>query len=51
MAQRFAWQSQNLTVVANQTCTLGVDLIADIRQQGVSKVIFKTSAINGGVQA
>ncbi|CAM4458277.1 unknown [Klebsiella variicola CAG:634] len=30
MAQRFARQSQNLTVVANQTCTLGVYLIADI---------------------
>lgn len=30
MAQRFARQSQNLTVVGNETCTLGVDLIADI---------------------
>ncbi|HCM8156600.1 TPA: hypothetical protein N3509_000225 [Klebsiella pneumoniae] len=40
MAQRFARQSQNLTVVGNETYTLGVYLIADICWQGVSEVIL-----------
>ena len=51
MTQRLARYTQNLAVIANQPGPFGINLVANIRQQGISQVILKTAAIDGGVQA
>ncbi|MNI25951.1 hypothetical protein D3C73_796300 [compost metagenome] len=51
MADRFTDDTQYLPVITNQLRPFGINLTTDIGQQGVSQIVFKAAAVDGGVEA
>jgi hypothetical protein len=51
MADRFTDYAQYCAVIANQLRPFGINLAADISQQGIDQIVLIAAAINGDVQA